>query len=83
MIYTASSLALSALEILANRTNELPDDYVAVSVEIPDDLSVIRLSEAQLRPTGGQILIKLKLGISAARGLAISKALSSAFPLPS
>jgi len=50
VIYTASSLALSALEILANRTNELPDDYVAVSVEIPDDLSVIRLSEAQLPP---------------------------------
>ncbi len=48
MIYTASSLALSALEILANRTNELPDDYVAVSVEIPDDLTIITLSEAEL-----------------------------------
>ena len=34
MIYTASSAALAALEILANRTNELPDDYIAVSVDI-------------------------------------------------
>jgi RES domain-containing protein len=48
VIYTASSLALSALEILASRTDELPDDYVAVSVEIPDDLSIITLSEAEL-----------------------------------
>ena len=50
MIYTASSLALSALEILASRAGELPDNYVAVSVEIPDDLSVITMSEAILPP---------------------------------
>jgi len=36
------------LEILANRTTELPDDYVAVRVEIPDDLSVTTLSGAEL-----------------------------------
>ena len=48
MIYTASSAALAALEILANRTNELPDDYIAVSVDIPNDLRIITLSETDL-----------------------------------
>lgn len=50
MIYTASSLALSALEILANLTTELPEDYVAVSVEIPDGLSIKTLPESELPP---------------------------------
>jgi RES domain-containing protein len=48
VIYTASSAALAALEILANRTNELPDDYIAVSVDIPNDLRIITLSETDL-----------------------------------
>ena len=48
MVYTSSSIALSALEILANRTGELPDDYVSVSVDIPDDVRVVTVPEAAL-----------------------------------
>jgi RES domain-containing protein len=49
LIYTASSLALSALEILASR-RELPDDYGSVSVEIPDDLMVREMAIDELPP---------------------------------
>ena len=46
-IYSASSQALGALEILANCL-ELPLDYVAVSINIPDDLAVTTLTPASL-----------------------------------
>jgi RES domain-containing protein len=47
-MYTASSLALCALELLATRAGELPDDYVAFSVAIPDSIAITRWSEADL-----------------------------------
>jgi hypothetical protein len=40
VVYTASSLPLCALEILANH-RELPDDYVAIAVTIPDEVAII------------------------------------------
>jgi RES domain-containing protein len=48
VIYAASSLALAALEILASRTEEFPDDYVATPVELPDDVPILALSESDL-----------------------------------
>jgi RES domain-containing protein len=50
VIYTASSLALCALEILASRAGELPDDYVSYPVIVPDSLEITQWSEAVLTP---------------------------------
>jgi len=45
-IYTAESVALCALEVIANDA-DLAGDYICISVEVPDDLSMI---EAFLPP---------------------------------
>jgi RES domain-containing protein len=50
VIYTAASRALCALEVLAN-ADELGDDYISISIEIPDTLSITSMSVADL-PTG-------------------------------
>jgi RES domain-containing protein len=50
VIYTAASRALCALEVLAN-ADELADDYVSISIEIPDTLNMTSLSIADL-PAG-------------------------------
>ena len=50
VIYSAESRALCALEVLAN-ADELADDYISISIEIPDDLSITSVSMADL-PTG-------------------------------
>ena len=50
VIYTAESRALCALEVLVN-ADELADDYISISIEIPDDLAITSLSVADL-PTG-------------------------------
>lgn len=50
VIYTAASRALCALEVLAN-ADELADDYISISIEIPDSLSITSMSVADL-PTG-------------------------------
>jgi RES domain-containing protein len=47
VIYTASSLALSVLEMLASR-GVLPDNYVHVRVDIPDDILISTFFEADL-----------------------------------
>ncbi len=50
VIYTAESRALCALEVIVN-ANELADDYVSISIEIPDDVAITSLSVADL-PSG-------------------------------
>jgi len=50
VIYSAASRALCALEVLAN-ADELADDYISVSIEIPDTLSITSISVADL-PAG-------------------------------
>jgi RES domain-containing protein len=50
VIYTAESRALCAIEVLAN-AGELADDYVSISIEIPDDLPIVSLSISDL-PAG-------------------------------
>lgn len=50
VIYTAESRALCALEVLVN-ADELADDYISISIEIPDDLLMVSVSVADL-PTG-------------------------------
>jgi len=47
VIYTASSLALSALEVMASRS-VLPDDYVCV--DIPNDIPISSFSDSELPP---------------------------------
>jgi RES domain-containing protein len=47
VIYTASSLALSVLEIIASR-GALPDNYVYVRVDIPEEVPVSALFNAQI-----------------------------------
>jgi RES domain-containing protein len=49
VIYTAESYALCALEVLVNE-DELANDYVSISIEIPDDLAITSLSVADLPP---------------------------------
>ena len=49
VIYTASSLALSALEVMASRS-VLPDDYVCVAVDIPNDIPISSFSNSELPP---------------------------------
>ncbi len=50
LIYSAETRALCALEVLVN-SDELADDYVAISIEIPNDLS-IRIVTIDDLPTG-------------------------------
>ena len=50
MVYSAESLALCALEVIVN-VNELADDYVSISIEIPNDLEITSRSVADL-PSG-------------------------------
>jgi RES domain-containing protein len=50
VIYSAASRALCALEVLAN-ADELADDYISISIEIPDTLSITSISVADL-PAG-------------------------------
>lgn len=49
--YCASSLSLAVLELLVHvDTDDLPDDLVAIQVDIPDDLPARRLLPANLPP---------------------------------
>jgi RES domain-containing protein len=50
VINSAESRALCALEVLAN-ADELADDYISISIEIPDDLPITTMPVADL-PTG-------------------------------
>jgi RES domain-containing protein len=47
VIYTAESRALCALEVLVN-SEELAGDYVAVSIDVPDEIAVQVISIADL-----------------------------------
>lgn len=49
VIYTAESRALCALEVLAN-VDELAGDYIATTIEIPDDIEATVISIADLPP---------------------------------
>jgi RES domain-containing protein len=46
-IYTADSVSLCALEVIANDA-DLAEDYMCISIEVPDDLSIMSASP----PTG-------------------------------
>jgi RES domain-containing protein len=48
VIYAASSLSLSAIEILAGSGLELPEDYVSVGIEIRDEIPVTTLLQKDL-----------------------------------
>jgi RES domain-containing protein len=50
LIYSAESRALCALEVIVN-ADELAEDYISISIEIPDALSITSKSDADL-PTG-------------------------------
>jgi RES domain-containing protein len=50
VVYSAESLALCALEVIVN-VNELADDYVSISIELPSDLEITSLSVGDL-PSG-------------------------------
>jgi RES domain-containing protein len=51
MIYTASSLALAALELLVHTDDDLfPDSLVAFKVDIPDNVKRERIAIADLPP---------------------------------
>ena len=47
VIYSAESRALCALEVLVN-ADELADDYISISIEIPGDLLMVSMSVADL-----------------------------------
>jgi RES domain-containing protein len=47
VIYTAESRALCALEMLVN-ADELAGDYVAVPIDVPDEIAVQAISAADL-----------------------------------
>jgi RES domain-containing protein len=50
VIYTSGSVALCALEVLVN-ADELADDYVVITIDLPEDLAVIAVSVDELQPT--------------------------------
>lgn len=51
MIYTGQSRALSTVEIAVHTPlGNLPNDYVLVTIEVPDKLSLIKLEEITLPP---------------------------------
>jgi RES domain-containing protein len=50
VIYAASSLALCALEVLASRGSELPQDLIAVKIELPDDIPSSTVTTEDLAP---------------------------------
>ncbi len=48
MVYTSQHLSLALLEIIVHlelSPEELPDDYVKIAIEIPDDLKLSRLDQ--------------------------------------
>jgi RES domain-containing protein len=49
VIYTAESQALCALEVLVN-TDELAEDYLSISIEIPEDLTITSIAIGDLPP---------------------------------
>lgn len=50
MIYTAGSIALCALEVMAN-ADEIGSDYVITTIEIPDETEITRIGVDDL-PVG-------------------------------
>jgi RES domain-containing protein len=50
VIYTAESVALCALEVMANDA-DLAGDYICISIEVPDDVLITSISIAA-SPTG-------------------------------
>jgi RES domain-containing protein len=49
MVYAAESLALAALECLVHfEQNDMPNDYVAIGIEIPDSISSRNLAVKDL-----------------------------------
>ena len=60
---TALKAALCALEVLAN-ADDLADDYVAIPIEIPDEVAVQVISIADFRKDGTQTSQSMRLGTS-------------------
>jgi RES domain-containing protein len=49
MLYTASNRSLAMVEVVVHMTADtIPVDYVMVSIEMPDDISMIEMDEASL-----------------------------------
>ncbi len=51
VIYTASSLSLALLEQLVRiDPDEIPDDFVSIAIDLPDDISVCKFTKDQHLP---------------------------------
>lgn len=49
VVYTSGSLSLAVLEYLVNLSiSDLPDDLVAIAIEVPDKLARVKISIADL-----------------------------------
>lgn len=49
MVYCAGSLALAALEVWVHlNASELPDDFVAIAIDIPEDVTIEDVGSSQL-----------------------------------
>ncbi len=48
LLYTAQSIALSKIEVLANTSGKVPEQQVLITLEIRDDSSMLTLSAAAL-----------------------------------
>jgi RES domain-containing protein len=55
MIYASESLALAALELLANSSGVAPENHLSLTLEIPDDL--IAPLDVSLLPEGWKTLV--------------------------
>lgn len=56
VVYASTTLALAALEYLAHiDPEEVPDDLVAMRIELPDDLFVARIKVADLPPGWNEV----------------------------
>lgn len=48
-MYTSSTVALAALEVLVHLdVSELPDDFVAIPADVPESLAIARVSPKEL-----------------------------------
>jgi RES domain-containing protein len=63
VIYTAESRALCALEVLVN-ADELAEDYISISIEIPDSLDFTSILLLISRPAATQTLTSMRRATS-------------------
>jgi RES domain-containing protein len=75
VVYCAESRCCCALEVLVN-ADELADDYISISIEIPDDLGLMSMEVADL-PAGWDA----NPSIDATRDIGSSWAMSQSTPV--